>query len=80
MEEAKTAKDDLYIEAKEEFDVTLDRRKTLEEMQDQVDRLRKNGKSRKRFCPQEFPKRFATSLLVLSGRTAKVSQKTLTSK
>ena len=30
MEEAKTTKDDLYIEAKEEFDVTLDRRKTLE--------------------------------------------------
>ena len=44
MEEARTVKDDLYIEAKEQFDVTLDRRMTLDAMQDQVDRLRKNGK------------------------------------
>ena len=56
MEEAKTAKDDLYIEAKEEFDVTLDRRKTLEEMQDQVDRLRKNGKEPEKVLPTRIPK------------------------
>lgn len=56
MELAKTAKDDLYIEAKEEFDVTLDRRMTLDQMKDQMDRLQKNGKEPKKVLPQRIPK------------------------
>lgn len=57
MEEAKTEKDDLYIEAKEEFSVTLDRRATLAELQDQVDRLRKNGKQPEKVLPARMPKK-----------------------
>lgn len=57
MEDAKTEKDDLYIEAKEQFDVTLDRRATLAELQDQVDRLRKNGKQPDKVLPARMPKK-----------------------
>lgn len=57
MEDAKTEKDDLYIEAKEKFDVTLDRRATLAELQDQVDRLRKNGKQPEKVLPARMPKK-----------------------
>lgn len=57
MEEAKTEKDDLYIEAKEEFSVTLDRRATLADLQDQVDRLRKNGKQPEKVLPARMPKK-----------------------
>ena len=56
METASTAKDDLYIESKEEFDVTLDRRMTLDALQDQVDRLRKNGKEPEKVLPKRIPK------------------------
>lgn len=57
MKDAKTEKDDLYIEAKEQFDVTLDRRATLAELQDQVDRLRKNGKQPDKVLPARMPKK-----------------------
>lgn len=57
MEEEKTEKDDLYIEAKEQFDVTLDRRATLADLQDQVDRLRKNGKKPEKVLPARMPKK-----------------------
>lgn len=57
MEDAKTEKDDLYIEAKEKFDVTLDRRATLADLQDQMDRLRKNGKQPEEVLPARVPKR-----------------------
>jgi len=57
VEEAKTEKDDLYIEAKEEFNVTLDRRATLADLQDQVDRLRKNGKKPEKVLPARTPKK-----------------------
>jgi hypothetical protein len=57
VEEAKTEKDDLYIEAKEEFSVTLDRRATLADLQDQVDRLRKNGKQPEKVLPARMPKK-----------------------
>lgn len=57
MEETKTAKDDLYIEAKEEFGVTLDRRSTLADLQDQMDRLRKNGKQPEKVLPARMPKK-----------------------
>ena len=57
MEQEKTEKDDLYIEAKEEFNVTLDRRATLAELQDQVDRLRKNGKQPEKVLPARMPKK-----------------------
>lgn len=57
MEEAKTEKDDLYIEAKEDFNVTLDRRATLADLQDQVDRLRKNGKQPEKVLPARMPKK-----------------------
>lgn len=57
MEQEKTEKDDLYIEAKEEFNVTLDRRATLADLQDQVDRLRKNGKQPEKVLPARIPKK-----------------------
>lgn len=57
MEDAKTEKDDLYIEAKEEFSVTLDRRATLADLQDQMDRLRKNGKQPEKVLPARMPKK-----------------------
>ena len=57
MEQEKTEKDDLYIEAKEEFNVTLDRRATLADLQDQVDRLRKNGKKPEKVLPARMPKK-----------------------
>lgn len=57
MEVAKTEKDDLYIEAKEVFNVTLDRRQTLADLQDQVDRLRKNGKQPEKVLPERMPKK-----------------------
>ena len=56
MEEQKTAKDDLFVEAKDEFDVTLDRRMTLDEMQDQVDRLKQNGKEPEKVLPKRTPR------------------------
>tara|TARA_A100000172_G_scaffold57130_1_gene36982 strand:+ start:469 stop:744 length:276 start_codon:yes stop_codon:yes gene_type:complete len=56
MQEQTTAKDDLYIEARDEFDVTLDRRMTLDEMQDQVDRLKENGKDPVKVLPKRTPK------------------------
>lgn len=56
MEEGKTEKDDLYIEAKEKFNVTLDRRTTLADLRDQVDRLRRNGKQPEKVLPQRRPK------------------------
>jgi len=57
VEEAKTEKDDLYIEAREQFDVTLDRRATLAELQDQMDGLRRNGKQPEEVLPAKVPKK-----------------------
>ncbi|HAW74127.1 MAG TPA: hypothetical protein DCW74_00145 [Alteromonas australica] len=57
MEDNKTAKDNLYIEAKEEFNVKLDRRSTLADLQDQMDRLRKNGKQPEKVLPARVPKK-----------------------
>ena len=57
MEETKTVKDDLYIEGKEEFGVTLDRRSTLADLQDQMDRLRKNGKQPEKVLHARVPKK-----------------------
>ena len=66
MEEAKTEKDDLYIEAKEEFDVTLDRRATSAELQDQVEGLRRNGKQPEKVLPAKVPK---TVRNIVTGNT-----------
>lgn len=57
MESASTEKDDLYIEAKEKFGVTLDRRTTLADLRDQMDRIRKNGKEPEKVLPQRTPKK-----------------------
>jgi len=66
VEDTNTEKDDLYIEAKEEFNVTLDRRATLADLQDQVDRLRKNGKQPEKVLPARMPK---TLRNVVTGNT-----------
>lgn len=57
MKEAKTQKDDLYIEAKESFGVTLDRRQTLGDLKDQMDRIRKAGKHPEEVLPKRTPKK-----------------------
>jgi hypothetical protein len=57
VESASTEKDDLYIEAKEKFGVTLDRRTTLADLRDQMDRIRKNGKEPEKVLPQRTPKK-----------------------
>lgn len=57
MNEAKTEKDDLYIEAKEAFGITLDRRQTLGDLQDQMDRIRKTGKQPEEVLPARMPKK-----------------------
>jgi hypothetical protein len=57
VESASTEKDDLYIEAKEQFGVTLDRRTTLADLRDQMDRIRKNGKEPEKVLPQRTPKK-----------------------
>ena len=52
-----TPKDDLYIEAKEKYDIKLDRRLSLSDLEDQMERIRKNGGEKKEKPPERIPMR-----------------------
>ena len=57
MAKAKTTKDQIFEDAKEKFDVTLDRRLKLSDLQEQYAKL-ESGKARKRYEPKiRKPKR-----------------------
>ena len=57
MAKAKTTKDQIFEDAKEKFDVTLDRRLKLSDLQEQYAKL-ESGKARKKSKPKiRKPKR-----------------------
>ena len=54
---AKTKKDEIFIQAKEDFNVNLDRRLTLEQLEDQVQRLAKDKANPPKKTEELIPKR-----------------------
>lgn len=52
-----TKKDDLYKKIKEEFNVELDRKMTLKDLQDQVEKLRKQKQEPPKPKPKMKPKK-----------------------
>ena len=57
MKKANTKKDDVFIQAKEDFGVKLDRRLTLSQLEEQLQQLAKNKANPQPEEPQLVPKR-----------------------